>query len=298
MKEDWRSLLVPEVLNEVSGLELIARVIVEGYISGLHGSRKTGAGLEFSQYRAYEPGDDLRLLDWKMLARSGRYYIKQSDIETNLVLRVILDASGSMQYAEEGVSKWMMARVIAASLAYLGSRQRDDLSLYRLNDQHPASLHVREDARQLPRFLQQLIDTEITGGWPSGDEPLFVPGRDKKEIVVFISDFLQEEEEISDMLKRLKTNYNEVLACFLVGKKEESLDFDGQLIFEDLENGRKREVNALRARAVYTEAFKSFRERIREDLEESGITWLPFYLDENPGTVLASYIRHRNRMIR
>lgn len=298
MDKDWRSLLVPEVLNEVSGLEIIARVIVEGYLSGLHASRKTGAGLEFSQYRAYEPGDDLRLLDWKMLARSGRYYVKQADIETNVVLRVVMDSSASMAYEEEDVSKWTMARIIAAALAYLASKQRDDIGLFTLNDTVVRELHVKEDSRQLQRFLQQLIDLNVQGSWPDQVSTGLTPSRDKKEIVVFISDFLQEKDELVSSLTGLKTSYNEVLGCYIAGRMETDLAFQGQFVFEDLESGRRAEVNADKVREEYVKKLTRYRQEIQTTLEDQGIAWLSFYLDENPGKILASYIKQRNRLIR
>lgn len=290
--------MVPEVLNEVTGLELIARVIVEGYMSGMHASRKTGAGLEFSQYRGYQPGDDLRLLDWKMLARSGRYYIKQSEIETNVVLKVVIDASNSMKYEEEGFSKWHLARILAASLAFLASRQRDDIGLYVLNDAALQTLHVKEDARQLQRFLQRLIDIEVTGKWPDKADPGIIHSRDQKEMVVFISDFLQEDNEVVHTLEELKTNYNEVVACCLIGRKEESLDFEGNVVFEDLETGRRMEVRPKAVRDKYMEARREYQETMLHAMESKGITWLPFYLDENPGVVLSAYLKQRNNLIR
>ena len=105
MDKDYRQLFKPGIINSISGLSLIARVIVDGYLSGLNKSRRVGVGHEFSQYRGYEPGDDLRLLDWKMFARSGRYYIKQSEIDTHISVKFVIDASKSMLYAEDGVSK-------------------------------------------------------------------------------------------------------------------------------------------------------------------------------------------------
>src|SRR6188508_1275725 len=100
-----RELLTPSLLNSINGLELIARVIVEGFMSGSNKSQSVGAGQEFSQYRSYQPGDDLRQLDWKMFARSERYYVKQADIETNITVKFMLDASNSMSYSEHKLSK-------------------------------------------------------------------------------------------------------------------------------------------------------------------------------------------------
>ena len=141
MKQDYRQLLKPEIINSVSGLALIARVTVDGYLSGLNHSRRLGPGMEFSQYRGYEPGDDMRLLDWKMLARSGRYYIKQSEVETNVSVKFILDSSKSMQHEEDGITKMDYVRVLVASLAWLAQGQGDAIGLFALNDQKLHALY-------------------------------------------------------------------------------------------------------------------------------------------------------------
>src|SRR6187455_1183095 len=125
-----RELLKPEILNTVNGLELVARIIVEGFMSGSNQSQSIGSGQEFSQYRNYEPGDDLRQLDWKMYARSERYFIKQAEIETNITVKFMLDASNSMAYEEQGITKLQYAKVLTAALAYLARRQGDTFGLY------------------------------------------------------------------------------------------------------------------------------------------------------------------------
>src|SRR5688500_13223707 len=116
MNAHYNDLLKPEILNSISGLELIARIIVEGFMSGSNKSQTIGAGQEFSQYRSYEPGDDLRQLDWKMYARSERYFIKQAEIETNITVKLIADASHSMSYSEDKLSKPQYAKVLTAAL--------------------------------------------------------------------------------------------------------------------------------------------------------------------------------------
>lgn len=152
MKQDYKQLLKPEIINTVSGLALIARVTVDGYLSGLNHSRRVGPGMEFSQYRGYEPGDDLRLLDWKMLARSGRYYIKQSEVETNIAVKFILDSSKSMLHEENGLTKMDYVRVLVASLAYLSQNQGDAVGLFVLNDRHLHSLYPRVQKSSLTDF--------------------------------------------------------------------------------------------------------------------------------------------------
>jgi len=125
VRQQYHQLLKPELIKTVSGLSLISRVLVDGYLSGLNHSRQVGSGMEFNQFRNYEPGDDLRLLDWKMLARSGRYYIKQSEVESNISIKFILDASRSMLHKEDELSKMDYARVLIASLGYLSQKQGD-----------------------------------------------------------------------------------------------------------------------------------------------------------------------------
>src|SRR5215213_9203452 len=129
-----RELLKPELINTMDGLELIARIIVEGFMSGSNKSQAIGIGQEFSQYRNYEPGDDLRQLDWKMYARSERYYIKQADVETNITVRFMIDASRSMAYEEGGISKMLYAKVMTAALAYLARKQSDAFGLFTVNE--------------------------------------------------------------------------------------------------------------------------------------------------------------------
>jgi len=143
VKQDYHQLLKPELIRSVSGLALIAKVLVDGYLSGLNHSRRVGPGMEFSQFRNYESGDDLRLLDWKMLARSGRYYIKQSEIETNIAVKFVLDASSSMLHAENTLSKMDHVRVLVATMAYLSQNQGDAVGLFALNDNQLYSLNPK-----------------------------------------------------------------------------------------------------------------------------------------------------------
>jgi uncharacterized protein (DUF58 family) len=170
LNKQFNDLLKPEVLNTVSGLELVARIIVEGYMSGSNPSQSIGIGYEFSQYRSYEAGDDLRLLDWKMYARSERYYIKQSEIETNITVKFIVDASRSMDHKESGLSKLGFAKVITAALAYLARKQSDTYGLLTANSRHVRAVEPRFEQQQFMRFLNELINAKSEGRWPADKE--------------------------------------------------------------------------------------------------------------------------------
>ena len=137
-------------------MELIARILVEGFMSGSNRSQTIGAGQEFSQYRNYEPGDDLRQLDWKMYARSERYYIKQSEIETNITVKFMIDASHSMAYEENHISKLMYAKVMTAALAYLAKKQSDTFGLFTVNEKNITMVHPRFEQQQFMRFINEL----------------------------------------------------------------------------------------------------------------------------------------------
>src|SRR5579859_3548796 len=159
-----KELLKPEILNTINGLELIARIIVEGFMSGSNKSQSIGAGQEFSQYKNYQAGDDLRQLDWKIFARSERYYIKEADIETNITIKFIIDASHSMAYEEE-LSKLQYAKIMTAALAYLARKQSDAFGLFTINDKNVGVLLPRFEQQQFIRFLTDLVQLESHGQW-------------------------------------------------------------------------------------------------------------------------------------
>src|SRR5690606_10198946 len=234
MRQDYHQLLKPEVIGSVSGLALIARVIVEGYLVGLNHSRRVGAGMEFSQYRGYQPGDDMRLLDWKMLARSGRYYIKQSEVETNIAVKFILDSSRSMLHEENGLSKMDYVRVLVASLAYLAGQQGDAVGLFALNDKKLNAVYPRVQKQHFNRLLQELINIKSEGKWPSDSistEKLH--DRSHKELIFFITDMYENASELTDLISRLKTIRNEIVVLHVMGKNEMEFAYKGSVTFED-----------------------------------------------------------------
>ncbi|MEM1136039.1 MAG: DUF58 domain-containing protein, partial [Bacteroidota bacterium] len=150
------TLLDPELIQSVQGLELLARKTVEGFLAGANRNIRTGQGQEFSQYKAYQPGDDLRQLDWKLLARSDRYYIKQAETETNVTVNFILDSSASMRYTENKLSKIDFSKAMIACLAYLANKQGDQTGLLALNSVETIHLPAKQSNSFFKHFLYQL----------------------------------------------------------------------------------------------------------------------------------------------
>ena len=245
MNSAVNDLLKPELLNTVNGLELVARIVVEGFMSGSNRSQSIGVGYEFSQYRSYEPGDDLRLLDWKMYARSERYYIKQSEIETNITVKFILDASRSMDYKENGLSKLQYAKVLIAALGYLARKQSDTFGLYVVNDQKISMIEPRFEQQQFMRFLNELIATKGEGSWGKGKDLEALQRHVGKEIILFFTDLYDNGKDIQQFVSRLKTSRNEVVVFQIMGNDELNLETEGVFTFEDLETGERRKVDTI-----------------------------------------------------
>jgi len=298
VKQDYHQLLKPEIINSVSGLALIARVIVDGYLSGLNHSRRVGPGMEFSQYRSYEPGDDLRLLDWKMLARSGRYYIKQSEVETHIAVKFILDTSKSMLHTENGLSKMDHVRVLVASLAFLSQNQGDAVGLFTLNNIHLQSLYPKIKKQHYNRILLELINIKNEGHWPEDQTALNkLHDRSHKELIFFITDLYEDNQELTKFITQLKTSRNEVVVMHIMGKSELNFDYKGTITFEDLETGTRMKVDAKEAKNYYLQALNSKIKETKDTLLSNGISYHLFNLEDPIGEALQSFLKIRNRLI-
>lgn len=293
-----RELLKPSLLNSINGLELIARVIVEGFMSGSNKSQSVGSGQEFSQYRSYQPGDDLRQLDWKMFARSERYYIKEAEIETNITVKFMLDASRSMAYEEEGISKFQYAKVLMAALAFLARKQGDTFGLFVVNDQQIQSILPRFEQQQFIRFLTALVSAKSEGVWEKskGIEHLF--DHHGKEMIIFITDLYDDGNDIQQFISRLKTKRNEVIVFHLMGNHETQFDFDGSFTFEDLETGVRTKVDSRVQQADYKERMQTWLSHSRSWMLEKQINYQLVQLNEPVEEVLRNFLTVRKRLVR
>lgn len=296
MNANIRDLLKPETLNTVNGLELIARIVVEGFMSGSNKSQAVGAGQEFSQYRSYQPGDDLRQLDWKMFARSERYYIKQSEIETNITVKFMLDASHSMAYTEDGISKFQFAKVMIAALGYLARKQSDTFGLYVVNDQKITSVEPRFETQQFVRFLNELIEVKSESTWKKGNGLDHIYNHHGKELIIFITDLYDDEQDLQKFITRLKTPRNEVIVFHLVGKKELDLTFEGSFTFEDLETKQRIKVDTRSQKNEYTMMINSWLGASRDWMLEKQINYQLINMAEPVENVLRNFLTVRKKL--
>ncbi|HEU4700822.1 MAG TPA: DUF58 domain-containing protein [Gemmatimonadales bacterium] len=287
-------LLDPATLAAIGDLALAARLAVEGMLVGAHASRRPGAGLEFTQYRSYQPGDDLRRVDWKLFGRSDRYFLRESETETSLTVRLVVDATASMGHAEGTLTKLDAARLLAAALAWLAARQGDAVGLWLLRDRALDALPPRRDHAHLHRLLHALERARPAGRWPAWPAlEEIATGAPGRGLTVVISDFHEHAGEIGDALARLAALRHDVLALHVVGRHELEFPYEGAVAFEDLETGRRVEVAAARAGAAFRAASAAAREALRRELEGRGIQYARFAMHEPLDEPLRAALRAR-----
>jgi len=265
----------PAALFAIRDLELRARVIVEGLWSGLHRSPLEGFSVEFTEYRNYSPGDDLRYLDWKVLARTDQEFIKKFEDETNLRCMLLMDTSRSMQFASGSVSKAEYARTMAATMAYFLLQQRDVVGLGLIDSELHQFLRARWRPGQFRRILS-LLSGESEGKETNLDNGLAQVGRliRKRSLIIVISDFLSPPEEWERSLGQLVAAGHDVRAIQILDSAEIDLDYGKASQWEDLETGEQLYVDPSEARNAYKESFGKHQEAIQKALEKRGVRHL------------------------
>ena len=236
--------LDPTVLSGISGLDLVAKTVVDGFIAGLHRSPDFGFSQEFAEYRAYTPGDDLRHVDWNVYARTERAYLKRYRGETNSQLTILLDSSRSMKFTSHQTDKLEYAKFLAASLAYMASMQRDAAGLIVFNDE--VRNYVRASSRQgqLARILHAIenapVGTRTNFAHPFHTLQEFLR---RRGIVVLISDFWEQPEQIIKTVEPLRYRGNELILFHVLDPEEIRPKLRYPVLLEDLETGEAMEVS-------------------------------------------------------
>lgn len=290
-------LLDPKILMAIKELSLAAKTTIEGLMNGINKSSVKGPGMEFSQYRSYQPGDDLRSLDWKMFARSDRYYIRESEIETNISIRFVIDASASMNHFDGNFKKIQYARYLAASLAYLGNLQGDAIGLNILMENEILSLPARQNFDHLSRLLYQLEQIEPGGKFtgPQRYQPFYGNSK-QKELIVLITDLYQDADEIFSLLDTISTSKHEVVLFHLMARNELELDFKGYSTFEDLETGNTIEIDAAAARKSYLANLKIYLEEMKSKALDKRVAYRMLCTDEPLEQAIRDFLNQRKKL--
>lgn len=287
-------LLEPATLAAIKDLRLVARMIVEGFLAGEHLDRRPGSGTEFSQYRSYQPGDDLRHVDWRVYGRSDRFYVRESEVERDITVRLVLDATASMAHRDSGLSKLEYARLLLAALAYLADQQGDRVSFHAVRDGASVDLQAQRGRRSLRRVLHRLATVEASGAWPTWEVLGHRIARAReREVVVVVSDLYDDEDRMRRALATLQALGHEVLVMHLMGRNELDFDFQGDLAFEDLETGSEVRGNADIMRGDYLARASADLERWRTELLEMGVAYELVPLDRPVDQALRGFLLRR-----
>ena len=293
-----RPFLDPAVVARLGTLELKARTIVEGFLSGLHRSPFKGFSVEFAEYRQYIPGDDLSTIDWKVYARSDRYYVKKFEEETNLDCHVMLDVSGSMAYGSGAMTKFEYGACLAASLAYLMNRQRDAIGLMAFDDQIVSMLPAGARPGHLRNVLVTL-DRLVLGKETNVSKPLHqhCDALTKRGMVVLISDLLDDPEAVIRGLKHFQFRGCDVIVFHVLDRDELEFPFERATRFEDLETTDEVMAVPGLVRAHYLEAIGGLIDRYRRELGAAGIDYTLLPTSQPLEMALLSYLSTRSKAL-
>jgi len=287
--------LDPAVLAGISGLDLVAKTVVDGFVNGLHRSPDFGFSQEFAEYRAYSPGDDLRHVDWNVFARTERAYLKRYRGETNSILTVLLDASNSMKFSSHSVSKMDYARFTAASLFYLAiQNQRDAAGLIVFDDEIRTYIRPSTRQGQLHRLLSGLEQAEPHARTDFA-KPLhhFQQFLRRRGIVVFISDFYDSPENIVRTIEPLRFHGNEVVLFHVLDPKEIRPDIGEPSTLIDLETQDRIEITPEYVRDEYRKKFDAHVEALRDKARGAGMDYHLLTTDRPLDDALREYLSIR-----
>ena len=289
--------LDPVVLSRISNLELIARTVVEGFINGLHHAPYLGLSMDFAEHRAYMPGDDIRRIDWRLYARSDRYYVKQFEADTNANFCVLLDISQSMDYSSGGLSKLDYGRYLAACLAYFCQKQRDRIGLVTFDQQ--VVNHVPPSAKHLEEILYTL-DRAKPGKGGSLMQPLQRVSEHfrRRSIVVLISDFYEPPEQVMDALKYLMQRGNDVIVFQVLDPAELDFPFKDAMSFEDAESGERMPVIPEQARQQYQDLIQAHIKSIERKMAEQQVDYALLNTSTPLDFALFKFLSYREMMSR
>ena len=295
--------LPPKTTATISRCELFGRTMKSGFISGRHRSPKKGNSVEFAEHRQYMPGDDLRTLDWKVLGRKDRLYIRQYEEETNLRTTILLDCSGSMAYDGDAaaeldgrrLSKFDYARYLAAGLTYMLTGQQDAVGLVTFDTKIREYLPARSSASQTRRILETL-----DGAKPGGETdpaPIFddiaerIPGRG---LIVIVSDlFSSDQDALLKALHHFHYRKHEIIVLHVMADEEISFSFDGHVHFDNLEGTEELMLDAQSIRASYLEQVNAFLRKVGDGVRKMGADYVPMNTKVPFDRALVDYLARR-----
>lgn len=295
-----QSFLDPAVLARIDNLELLAKTVVDGFMQGVHRSPHLGLSMDFAEHRAYMPGDDIRRIDWRVYARTDRFYIKQFEAETNADVGFLLDVSASMDYRSGGeeaagfVSKLDYARFLVASLAWFSAGQRDRVGIYAFDDD--VVEHVRPAVAHLDKVLH-VVSRVAAGGAGAWDRPLARVGATfrRRGILVVASDFYDDPARLASALGTFRAQGHDVVAFHVLDPAEVDFPFDQPANFRDAETASVLPVSPEKHAAAYRERVAAHLAALKERFGKQRVDYVPLDTSQPLDQALWAYLAFRRK---
>jgi uncharacterized protein (DUF58 family) len=295
-----RTLLDPDLLSRIEGLQLRARRIVEGYYAGVHRSPFHGYSVEFAEHREYSPGDDLRYVDWKVFGKTDKVYVKRYEEETNLACYLLLDQSESMRYQgpNSSMSKFEYARLLSAALAYLVLGQQDSVGLVTFDEQVQTEVRANSQPSHLRPILETLVAAAPAG--KTSAAPVFHELAErfkKRSVMILLSDLLDDVPALLAGLKHFQHRRHEVIVMHLLDAAELEFPFDRTTLFRGLEETPDILVDPLALRPAYLFELHSYLRQVETGVRSQQADYIRITTDQRLDASLSRYLRSRNARV-
>lgn len=288
--------LDPATLARLGMHPLIARLVVEGFINGLHKSPFHGFSVEFADHREYVPGDDLKYLDWALYARTDHYYIKRYEEETNLRTYILLDRSASMAFGTGALTKWDYSCFLATCLAYLMIKQQDAVGLALFGAKPGLIVPPRGRTSHLRQLMSVMINNPPAGGTDvTTSLRAIVRNLKRRGLVVIISDLIDDPQETLKSIRLIGSHRHDVIVFHVQDANELEFGFDGATLFKDMETGEELEIDPAAVRETYLNQMRELNEFYKKGLTEVGIDYQLINTKQPYDHALAAYLQRRVR---
>ncbi len=295
----------PKTLARVKDMPLVAKTIADGFLHGHHESVQRGVGIEFSQYRPYEDGDDLSRIDWKLFARSDRYYVREAERESEVAIWFVLDASASMgigstnENSKENWSKLNYAAHLIATLSYLAYRQGDNIGFMAISSDKQNTIPLGSGERHWSAILREMSRVKSGSTFPSQAViKNTITNLQQSGVVFMVSDFFEHQGELLDFTKRISAGKAKVSAIQVISEDEISFPYSGAIRFEDAETKEEVLVSAGSAKDVYFKAREGHQKQLRRSLSKQSVDLSTINIDDPMDQAIFDFVKNRARVMR
>ena len=297
MKKEYKKYLNPSLISKIENLSLRAKLVVEGFIIGMHKSPYHGFSVEFSEHRPYGFGDEIKYIDWKLWGKTDRFYIKQFEEETNLKCHIILDKSFSMNFGSKNITKFEYSKLISAAMSYLMIKQQDAVGLTTFDQRINTIIKPKSKVNHLNLLLKTLHNSN-TGGETNISNLLhgLAESINKKGLIILISDLLDDEKRVMESLRHFRYRGHEIIVFHIVDPKEKNLDYNENINFIDLENNYNIVADSRLVKDKYNKAFRDFSDFYKKECLRDKIDYNLISTSDSIDKTLLQYLIRRSQI--